>query len=256
MFSMTNAEPPERASVAPLVAELARTHDTACLFLALSMRLGMDERTDRARILETWFNEAGHIAGEVGFIAGALVARLRADGSTKLADDLSALLDRAGVAPAVNVPFLDRVHGAVLSARPTQPIERNQHGHTDDHAHARRVAVAHDARLLAEALFTRLHDDGHDVMAGYMMVGWLEGAVVPVVDPRKADDVMNAWLAEVAGPIINPESLAAALIHSLRLRVHDVHPSLADDVLTLLRSAGLPIRAPDLLPSGDERVIH
>ncbi|WP_437965093.1 hypothetical protein WMF04_36345 [Sorangium sp. So ce260] len=123
----------------------------------------------------------------------------------------------------------------------------------------------HPAGVLAYALVTKLRSEGRDVLAGSLMMFWARGIAGPIVDPARlaadlvaqlraeergdlADtiasllrgavidrdpcDIMAVWLNELAGPIVAPEPLAAALVSVLRRQQHD---KLADGVEALVR---------------------
>jgi hypothetical protein len=53
---------------------------------------------------------------------------------------------------------------------------------------------------------------------------------------RDPHEIMRVWEEEVTGPSVKADSLAAALVHALRLPWHEAYPHLAGAVLTLLKT--------------------
>ncbi|WP_437574556.1 hypothetical protein [Sorangium sp. So ce887] len=190
----------------------------------------------------------------------ALRERLCADGRRDLADAIS----RATYAYEEQ----ERCEtGAPAPAQP--PVPATKYEPPPDVAARWALADAlgrtHPAGVLAYALVTKLRSEGRDVLAGSLMMFWARGIAGPIVDPARlaadlvaqlrvegrgelADtialllrgavidrdpcDIMAVWMNELAGPIVAPEPLAAALVSVLRRQQHD---KLADGVEALMR---------------------
>ncbi|WP_437600548.1 hypothetical protein WMF28_03125 [Sorangium sp. So ce590] len=126
---------------------------------------------------------------------------------------------------------------------------------------------SYPADVLACALVTRLRAEGRDTLAGSIMMFWARDVAGPIVDParlaadlctqlraegrgeladtlasllrgaaigRDPGEILAAWLDELAGPIVAPGPLAAALVSVLRRQRQD---RLADGIQALLSAS-------------------
>lgn len=189
----------------------------------------------------------------------ALRERLCADGHHELAD---------AIARAIHA-HEERERREAETPSPAQPpAAARKHEPPSDGAALRALADSlgrtHPADVLACALVTRLRVEGRDALAGSIMMFWARDVAGPIVDParlaadlcaqlraegrgeladtiasllrgaaigRDPGEIMAAWLNELAGPIVAPGPLAAALVSVLRRQRQD---RLADGIQALL----------------------
>ncbi|KYF62696.1 hypothetical protein BE11_18930 [Sorangium cellulosum] len=130
------------------------------------------------------------------------------------------------------------------------------------------LARTYPPDVWAYAAVKRLRADGRAILAGSIMMFWAWELVGPMVDPNQlatellaelrahgrealADtldsllrgastardpcELMALWLEELAGPMVDPEPLAAALVAALR---NEKHEELARSVALLLSAGG------------------
>jgi hypothetical protein len=274
-------EPPVVTPDKPLAKELSRTHDADDLRSALVVRLGADRRSALAgRILDAW--QPG-VFGRVdqAFLAAALVARLQVDGRGEVADRILAhlrdaelkrvdgtlesimvLRPAASLGPATLMIMLDSrlradARGGLadrllaLVGSDAQSPRDDEHGEADVTASPRARALGRTlgAETLALALTLRLRGDGREALAGRLMELWVKDITGLIVNPgalataliashrdrgcdaladavasllgcegidRDPESIKQIWLNEIAGPMVEARSLAAALAASFR----------------------------------------
>ncbi|KYF69531.1 hypothetical protein [Sorangium cellulosum] len=198
----------------------------------------------------------------------ALRERLCADGRHDLADAVSRAIfahearERLGAGtPAPAQPPVPATHD-----EPAPDVAARW-------ALADTLGRTHPADVLACALVTRLRAEGRDVLAGSIMMIWARGVAGPIVDPARlaadlvaqlraegrgelADaiaslvrgaaidrdpcEIMAVWLNELAGPIVAPGPLAAALVSVLRRQRRDRLAEGVDGLMSADRWTDVP----------------
>lgn len=191
-----------------------------------------------------------------------LIVRLRAEGRHDLADAISAAADalEAQERREDATPVPHRVPAGEHAPPPAEVAALRALGGELGHTHA--------AEVLAYALVTRLRAEGRQELAGTLMMFWARDIAGPIADPARlaadlilqlrtegrgelADtiasllrgaaidrdpcDIMAVWLETLAGPVVDPGSIAAALVAALRKQHHE---DLADAVEVLLNARG------------------
>jgi hypothetical protein len=271
---------PEHAALIAKSDDVARAHGADTLHRAVATRLRADGRNALAeRIVHV---DARVQPVDWKYFATTLVARLRADGREVVAAGVVSLLGGAGVdagsASIVIEPTLamePRRLRAVLATR----LHDDGHVALADHLHTliltdgrpsigewassggwswsgsaggadATLAIEHDADVLLRALLLRLRADGHGVMAGRIMELWLRDVVGPIIDPRRLAAVLDARLraegrAELADDLAalvggaavdhDPADLMARWHASVAGPIIDARP-LADVLVASLRT--------------------
>jgi hypothetical protein len=190
-----------------------------------------------------------------------LIGRLRAEGRHDLADAISAAADA----------FEDQERREGATPLPPR-VPASEHAPPPELAALRalggELGQTHAADVLAYALVTRLRDERREALAGTLMMFWARDVAGPIADPARlaadliaqlhtegrgelADtiasllrgaaidgdpcDVMAVWLQALAGPVVDPGPIAAALVAALRKQHHG---ALADAVEVLLNARG------------------
>ncbi|WP_437715202.1 hypothetical protein WMF45_01525 [Sorangium sp. So ce448] len=161
----------------------------------------------------------------------------------------------------------ERVEQAPQAQHRVAAVPREPHrAHGAQRALVEGVARADTADVLAHAAVTRLRTEGRDTLAASIMMFWAREIAGPMVDPgqiaaellarlrarghgeladtiaqllrgaaidRDPCEIMALWLHELARPMVDAASLAAALVAALR---NERHEALADGAEALLVS--------------------
>jgi hypothetical protein len=251
---MTMPEPAEVAALTSAAAALVPAHHAQCLSLALRMRLHMDGLDVVAHTLEAralgWSDAGdwGDAGLDAGHVAGALIARLRADGSGELAEALDSLMHRAGAAPVFSNPTIPPFEEMKAYPGAASMLRRRLDGRLrlDGHrelADAVRALFVSDVRdtpptaakpedeasglkrfkdafgpnaypltedMLSHPRSVAAANDARSLLDAYIVRLHQDGRAA------RAGRLTLHWLQAFTGPLIDPRELADALIEAVR----------------------------------------
>lgn len=164
--------------------------------------------------------------GECIRLKGALTERLCADGRRKLADAIQAAFKGEWEASERRASGEEEKPDRffVTADKRAPPEDAGQLEPEEE------LARLHDADLLARALVVKLRAEGREVLAG---------------------SIMGYWLRDVAGPVVEPRPLAAALVARLQAEDRD---EVADEIDILVSDTSIDRELGDIMAAWQNEV--